>query len=200
MKPNTLSGRKAFPKTTAWFLYEVQRHPRWACSLGSLLNLTLNMPNKPTPLEISFEKLSLLVFFLSFFFVSFSRGCPRCNIADVNQREKRCGEKVERIRQSWPLFTREDCLCEQGEGSSLGYETADLVLTRKVDICHKTGIFGWLRVELTWYWAPLSYSFSWRWRPFEIICEYMEKRLRMVTLSVKCNIFNFKSTCTLCPT
>lgn len=27
------------------------------------------------------------------------------------------------------------------------------VLTRNVDICHKTGIFGWLRVELMWYCA-----------------------------------------------
>lgn len=89
VKPNTLSARKDFPETTAWFLYEVQRHPRWACTLGSLLNLTLNMPNKPTPLEISFEKLSLLVFFLFFFEGGgggcFPKGCPRCNIADVNQ-------------------------------------------------------------------------------------------------------------------
>lgn len=67
VKPNTLSARKAFPKTRAWFLYEVQRHPRWASTLGSLLNLRLNMPNKPTPLEISFEKLSFLSFFFFFF-------------------------------------------------------------------------------------------------------------------------------------
>lgn len=125
VKPNTLSGKKkAFPKTAAWFLYEVQRHPRWAWTRGSLLNLTLNTPNKPTPLEISFEKLSRLVFF-GFFLVSFSGGCPRCNIADVNQCEKRRSEKVERIRRSWPLFTREGYLCERGEGSSLGYETSD---------------------------------------------------------------------------
>lgn len=123
VKLNTHPGRKAFPKTMAWFLYEVQRHPRWACTLGSLLNLTLNTPNKPTPLEISFEILSRLVF--SFFGVCFLRGCPRSNITDVNQGQKRCGEKVERIRQSWPLFTREGYLCEQGERSSLGYETAD---------------------------------------------------------------------------
>lgn len=114
-----------FPKTAAWFLYEVQRHPRWAWTRGSLLNLTLNTPNKPAPLEISFEKLSRLVFFGFFLYVSFSRGCPCCNIADVNHCEKRRREKVERIRRSWPLFRRESYLCERGEGSSLGYETSD---------------------------------------------------------------------------
>lgn len=51
------------------------------------------MPNKPTPLEISFEKLGLRVIYFSFFLVSFSRGCPGCNIADVNQCEKRCTER-----------------------------------------------------------------------------------------------------------
>lgn len=53
-------------------------------------------------------------------------GCPSFNTVDVNQREKRHGEKVEWIRQSWPLFMREGYLCEQGERSSLGYEAPDV--------------------------------------------------------------------------
>lgn len=115
MKPNTHSRRKAFPKTLSWFLYEVQCHTRWACTLGSLQNLTLNTPNKPKNLLVEIKMLCL----------SWA-GCPSFNTVDVNQREKRHGEKVEWIRQSWPLFMREGYLCEQGERSSLGYEAADV--------------------------------------------------------------------------
>lgn len=77
-----------------------------------------------------------------------------------------------------------------------------LVLTRNVDICHKTGIFGWLRVELTWYWVlPRVNSFSLffcRWHPFVI--EDMGYRSRMVLRSIKSKISNFISTFTSCAT
>lgn len=53
---------KAFSQTLAWFLYEVQCHTRWACSLGSLQNLTLNTINNPMALQIYSKKLSHGVF------------------------------------------------------------------------------------------------------------------------------------------
>ena len=125
VKPNTRSGRKAFPKTPAWFLYEVRCHTRWARSAGESAKPDAEHGKKkkkktsPAPLKIYSEKLRRCVFL--------ARDAPGFNTASVNQsgREKRRGEKVERIRQSWPLILREGYLCERGERSRSGYEEAD---------------------------------------------------------------------------
>lgn len=77
-----------------------------------------------------------------------------------------------------------------------------LVLTKNFDICHKTGIFGWLRVELMLYWVlPRVNSFSLffcRWHPFVI--EDMGYRSRMVLGSIKYKISNLISTFISCAT
>lgn len=143
MKPKTHWRRKAFPKTPTWLLYEVQCHTRWARTLGSPQNLTLNMPNEPMPLKIYSKKL---------------RCCVYVEL-DVhvliwlmeNKEKKSHGEKVEWIRQGWPLFMREGYLCEQGERSSLGYEAADVWCWQEA---LTFGVFSWLRVAVKLVFFP----------------------------------------------
>lgn len=69
-----------------------------------------------------------------------------------------------------------------------------LVLTRNVDICHKTGIFGWVRVELTWYWALPRVNSCFFADNILFVIENMEYLSRMLWPAIKYKIANFKST------